>query len=150
MIAEEDTRDSNLLSGVWWVAVCRKHKVGHRASSIDHGWVDFCCAWCEIEIGVWEGRRKGVWGHGDCPMQSKRAVGACIVGAAANKIGTSWSSWILILELCSRNNRELYLIIFHLPKLKRVMNQNLKSFFRRFLVFEKLMLMLYQCDFVFS
>jgi hypothetical protein len=28
-------------------------------------------------------------------MQSKVAVSACIVGAAAKEVGASWSSWIL-------------------------------------------------------
>jgi hypothetical protein len=61
------------------------------------------------------GKRKGVRGHGDCPMRSKSAVGACIVGAAANKVGASWSSWILILELCSRNNNNERAQSHHLP-----------------------------------
>jgi hypothetical protein len=80
-------------------------------------------------------------------------VGWCIAMAPAAKVA-SWSSLIMIFGVMREVReweqvRAIFYTVMHVNK-KEIVNKNMNPFFRRFLVFEMLLFMLYYCIYLFS
>jgi hypothetical protein len=70
--------------------------------------------------------------------------GGCIVGAAAKEVRASWSSLIIIWSY-----ERVRASAMHVNKI-RMMNDNFELLFQKVLMFEKYLLMPYDCSFIFS